>query len=118
VVLYAILLSSVVHFMQSAMHVLLSHALGFDMPWSYGLILYPLVGLFSALPLSVNGIGLRENGFLFLLRHIGVSSEKAVAFGLLWFLVVALDSIIGGVVYILRRKRRPAEAVREDIQVR
>ncbi|MGH7829319.1 MAG: hypothetical protein ACREP8_04000, partial [Candidatus Binatia bacterium] len=58
-----------------------------------------------------NGIGLREGGYLFLLRQIDVSSEKAIAFGLLWFLIVALDSLIGGLVFILKRGGKPAAIV-------
>ena len=99
----AMLISLVVHLLQAWMHVLIGRALDFDVPWSYALIIYPLVGTFSALPLSLNGIGLREGGYLFLLNRIGVSSEHAIAFGLLWFIVVALDSLIGGLIFIVRK---------------
>jgi uncharacterized membrane protein YbhN (UPF0104 family) len=91
---------------QSVVQVVLSWALHIDLPWSYAFILYPLVGLFSSLPISLNGIGLREGGYLFLLRQIDVSSEKAIAFGLLWFLIVALDSLIGGLVFVLKKNPR------------
>jgi hypothetical protein len=87
----------------------LAKAVGLEIPWSYGFILYPLVGIFSALPISFNGIGLREGGYLFLLTQIGVSSEKAIAVGLLWFLVIVLDSLIGGVLYIARRSDAVSE---------
>jgi glycosyltransferase 2 family protein len=90
------------------MHVLIGRALDFDIPFSYALIIYPLVGTFSALPVSLNGIGLREGGYLFLLTRIGVSSEKAIAFGLLWFIVVALDSLLGGLIFILKKKPEAA----------
>jgi uncharacterized membrane protein YbhN (UPF0104 family) len=99
----AMLISLVVHLMQGWMHVLIGHALAFEIPWSYAFIIYPLVGTFSALPVSLNGIGLREGGYLFLLTRIGVSSEKAIAFGLLWFIVVALDSLIGGLIFVVRK---------------
>jgi uncharacterized membrane protein YbhN (UPF0104 family) len=106
VVLQAVVLSLIVHFIQAALQVVLSWALHIDLPWSYAFILYPLVGLFSSLPISLNGIGLREGGYLFLLRQIDVSSEKAIAFGLLWFLIVALDSLIGGLVFVLKKNPR------------
>jgi len=101
-------LSLIGHIIQAWMQILLGSALDVEIPWSYALILYPLVGLFSALPISVNGIGLREGGYLFLLQLIGVSAEKAIAFGILWFVIVALDSLIGGVVFILRKAPRPS----------
>jgi uncharacterized membrane protein YbhN (UPF0104 family) len=110
IIVNSILLSIVVHLNQGAMQFYLAKAVGLDIPWSYGFILYPLVGIFSALPISFNGIGLREGGYLFLLTQIGVSSEKAIAVGLLWFLVIVLDSLIGGVLYVARRR----DAVSED----
>jgi uncharacterized protein (TIRG00374 family) len=109
----AMLLSLVVHSLQTWIHVLVGRSLQIEIPWSYAFILYPLVGTFSALPVSLNGIGLREGGYLFLLTGIGIAPEKAIAFGLLWFIVIALDSLIGGLIFILRKGRAPAGVVAE-----
>jgi glycosyltransferase 2 family protein len=106
----AALLSVLVHLVQAWMHVLMGRALGLDVPFSFCIIVYPLVGTFSAIPISLNGLGLREGGYLYLLAVIGVGSEKGVAFGLLLFLIVALDSLIGGVLFLLQRQPRPAPA--------
>lgn len=101
-------ISLVIHLIQAVIQIFVGRALGIELAFSYSLILYPLVGLFAALPISFNGIGLRENGYLFLLGLVGVTSEKAVAFGLLWFVMVMLDSLIGGVVFLLKKSPRPA----------
>jgi uncharacterized membrane protein YbhN (UPF0104 family) len=84
-----------------------------EIPLSYAFIIYPLVGTFSALPVSLNGIGLREGGYIFLLTRIGVSPEQAIAFGLLWIIVVALDSSIGGLIYVLKNRAAPRAAESE-----
>jgi uncharacterized membrane protein YbhN (UPF0104 family) len=107
----AALLSVLVHLVQAWMHVLMGRALGLDVPFAFCIIVYPLVGTFSAIPISLNGLGLREGGYLYLLAVIGVGSEKGVAFGLLLFLIVALDSLIGGVLFLLQRQPRPAPAI-------
>ncbi len=99
------LLSLAIHSIQAASHVLVGWSLDLTIPWSYSFILYPLVGMFMAIPVSFNGIGLREGGYLFMLRRIDVSSEKAVAFGLLWFAIVAVDSMIGGLIFVARKNR-------------
>jgi len=109
----AVLLSVVVHTLQSWMHVLLGHALEIDIPWSYAFIIYPLVGTFSALPISFGGIGLREGGYIFMLQQINVGQEKAIAFGLLWFVIVALDSLIGGLIFVLKKGPAPVAAASE-----
>ncbi|MGH7768966.1 MAG: lysylphosphatidylglycerol synthase transmembrane domain-containing protein [Candidatus Binatia bacterium] len=113
VLVQAMALSLIVHVLQSWMHVLLGRSLDAEIPWSYAFIIYPLVGTFSALPVSLNGIGLREGGYLFLLTRVGVSSEKAIAFGLLWFIIVALDSLIGGLIFILKKSPAPSAVASE-----
>ena len=107
VIIQTMLLSLTVHALQSWIHVMIGYALDVELPWSYALIVYPLVGTLSALPISLNGIGLREGGYLLLLGRIGIGSEKAIAFSLLWFLVGVLNSTIGGLVFILRRGANP-----------
>ena len=107
----AILLSFVVHFMQAWLHMLLGRAIQIDIPYSFCIILYPLVGTFSALPVSLNGLGLREGGYLYLFQFIGVGSEKGIAFGLLLFVIVALDSLIGGLLFLVQKSPKAAPVI-------
>jgi len=106
----AMTLSFVIHLIQAWMHAILGQAIGIDIPFSYCLILYPLVGTFAAIPISLNGIGLREGGYVVLLGVIGVNSTQGVAFGLLLFSVVVLDSLIGGLAFLLKKDPRPSVA--------
>jgi uncharacterized membrane protein YbhN (UPF0104 family) len=106
-IVQGILLSLIVHMIQAWMHVVMGRALNLAIPFSFCLILYPLVGVFAAIPISLNGIGLREGGYVFLLGLIGITAENGVAFGLLLFIIVALDSLIGGVLFLLRRDPQP-----------
>jgi uncharacterized membrane protein YbhN (UPF0104 family) len=102
-----ILLSMIIHLIQAAMHVVMGQALNLTIPFSFSLIVYPLVGTFAAIPISVNGFGLREGGYVFLLGLIGITAENGIAFGLLLFTIVALDSLIGGIVFLLKRSPKP-----------
>ena len=107
----AVLLSLAVHLVQSWMHVVLGRALNLDMPFSFCIIVYPLVGTFAAIPVSLNGLGLREGGYIFLLAVIGIGTEKSIAFGVLLFLIVVLDSLIGAVLFLLQKlPKRASEA--------
>jgi uncharacterized membrane protein YbhN (UPF0104 family) len=109
VIPWAILISFLLHLIQAWIHRLVGQALQINIPFSYCIIMYPLAGTFAAIPISLNGLGLRERGYLFLLGLIGISSEKGVAFGLLLFLIVAADSLIGGLVFLSKKspKRTP-----------
>ena len=108
----ALALSLIVHLIQTWMHVVMGKALHLDLPFSFCLILYPLVGTFSAIPISFGGIGLRESGYMFLLGTLGLGSEKGIAFGVLLFIVVTLDSLVGGLLFLIKRKEgSPAQPV-------
>jgi uncharacterized membrane protein YbhN (UPF0104 family) len=107
--LIAALLSLTVHLIQAWMHTVMGRALDLEVPFSFCLIVYPLVGTFSAIPISLNGLGLREGGYIFLLAVIGIGTEQGIAFGLLLFLIVALDSLLGGLLFLFQRKPRQIE---------
>ena len=107
----ALVLSLFVHLVQSWLHVIMGRALGLDVPFSFCIIVYPLVGTFAAIPISLNGLGLREGGYIYLLAVIGIGTEKSIAFSLLLFLIVALDSLVGGLLFLLQRSAKPTSVV-------
>jgi uncharacterized membrane protein YbhN (UPF0104 family) len=109
----ATLLSLAVHLIQAWMHVAMGRALDLDLPFSFCIIVYPLVGTFAAIPISVNGLGLREGGYVFLLAVLGIGTEKSIAFGILLFLIVALDSLIGGLLFLLQKSPKPTSVTSE-----
>jgi hypothetical protein len=111
--IYGIVLSLIVHLIQAWMHLVMGRALNLAIPFSYCLIVYPLVGTFAAIPISLNGLGLREGGYIFLLGLIGITTENGVAFGLLLFIIVALDSLVGGIVFLLKKSSAPAPIAAE-----
>lgn len=113
----AVVLSFLVHLVQSWMHVVMGRALNLNIPFSFAIIVYPLVGTFSALPVSLNGLGLREGGYIFMLAVIGINSEKSIAVGLLLFLIVALDSLLGGLLFLIRKTPQPLK-VRSEVNAR
>ena len=67
--------------------VILNHfycfALNIDLPITFLFTVIPLVYLTEALPISINGLGVREGAFVFFFTQTGVSKEKALALGLL-----------------------------------
>ena len=109
----AVMLSLIVHLIQAWMHLVMGRALGLEIPYSFCIIVYPLVGTFSAIPVSLNGLGLREGGYIYLLAVIGISTENAIAFGLLLFLIVAVDSLLGGLLFLLQKSPAVAPSMTE-----
>ena len=69
---------------------------------AYGVVV-PLVMLAMVVPVSINGVGVREGGMAMLLAPQGVASEQAVAIALLWFLATIISGLIGGLLFLLDR---------------
>jgi len=79
-------------------------SIGTDLPISVWLAAVPLVALAMVVPISIGGVGIREGGLVVLLAPHGVSKEKAVAIGLLWFLVTIVCGLVGGVMFLADRR--------------
>jgi uncharacterized protein (TIRG00374 family) len=82
-----------------------AHGLRLQIPFSYFLIFVPVITLISMIPISLNGMGLREYAFLSLFTAIGVLPESCIALGLLTSLLIILSSLPGGIVYIFFRNK-------------
>ncbi|MEO7435804.1 MAG: lysylphosphatidylglycerol synthase transmembrane domain-containing protein [Candidatus Binatia bacterium] len=95
------------HLVQIAAQWVVSRALGIDVPFSYICVFHPLVSAIASIPISLSGIGLREGGYLYFLTKIGVDQPSAIAYGGLWFLVIVVSSVVGGVVFLASGARLP-----------
>lgn len=83
-------------------------ALAQDVPVMALAVFVPLISLAGMLPVSVNGLGIREALYLLLFGRVGVPPDAAVALALLYFVVTLAASLPGGVMYALQpNPRRP-----------
>jgi hypothetical protein len=85
---------------------LVGEGLGLEVPPLYYGVLIPLVSILTLLPISLNGMGLREAGTVLLLAPLHVSSASAVTLSLLLFAIYTVASLMGGVVYLFGRSPR------------
>lgn len=113
--LRASLISVSFHFVQIFMNLLIAKELAVDVPLGYLFAVVPLINIASAMPISVNGLGIRETGYIFLLAPLGVSNEVAVAFGAIWILVVTLVSSLGGALVASSLKLDVHKDMKSDI---
>lgn len=104
------LLSVVVQSLGVVMVWMVGRSLGANVPVSFYWILVPMVSLLTMLPVSVNGMGVRELSMAILLAPMGAGQDVAVPLALLWFAVTALVSLTGGLVYLFGRFPRPRAA--------
>jgi uncharacterized membrane protein YbhN (UPF0104 family) len=67
---------------------LIGQALGIGVPPSYYWVVVPMVSLLTMMPISLNGMGVREGGMVLFLAPLGVGVDAAVSLSFLWFAVV------------------------------
>ncbi len=71
-------------------------ALGIEVDFSLLLVIIPLIYLTEALPISINGLGVRESAFAFFFAMNGLSVEAGIAVSLLIVAERYLLGILGG----------------------
>ena len=91
-------------------HVLLGMAVGLHMSWPAYAVMVGLVAVVAMLPISLNGFGVREAGYVGVAAYFGGDQAAAAAMAALWVIVLALSSLPG--LYVLWRMggRRRMEA--------
>jgi uncharacterized protein (TIRG00374 family) len=113
------LLSLVVQLANVLVVWLIGQSLGVAVPGSYYLIFVPMVSLVTLLPVSVNGMGVREAAVVVMLKPLGVDPSVALTLSFLWFAVYTVPSLGGVLFYLLGRfprfeVRPDDESVRGD----
>jgi uncharacterized membrane protein YbhN (UPF0104 family) len=82
---------------------LVGQALGADVPARYYWVLVPMVSLLTMMPISLNGMGVREGAMVLFLAPMGVSYDAAISLSFVWFGVVTFTSLSGVFFYLFGR---------------
>ena len=88
----------------------LARSLGLALPFALCLLVVPLAVIVQALPVTINGIGLREGAYVALWGAAGIPGADALALALLFFAVWTALSLCGALPLLLQRRRGAARA--------
>jgi len=75
-------------------------ALDIDIPFGHLLVIVPVVYLTEILPISVNGIGVRDGAFALAFSMLGYKMEDGLAVAILVIFVRYGVGMIGGLVFL------------------
>ena len=76
-------------------HFFLGMAVGLEMSWAAFSIMVGLVALVATLPISLNGFGVREAGYVSFAIYFGANGDAATAMAALWVIVLGVASLPG-----------------------
>ena len=72
-------------------------SLNIQMPLAYLYVVIPIVYITEAIPITINGLGLREGSFILLFQHLGYTANDAMALALLLITVrYSISLVLGG----------------------
>jgi uncharacterized protein (TIRG00374 family) len=80
---------------------IVARALGIEVSLFYFFILLPIVHLLAMLPISINGLGIEEGGYVVIFTQLGVPLQEALALSLLLRALMILSTLPGAVYYML-----------------
>jgi uncharacterized membrane protein YbhN (UPF0104 family) len=80
---------------------ILARGLGLSAPLTLFVLCVPIANVFASLPVTLNGLGVRETAYLMLFGMAGMAKADAIALGLLWFAATVLGNLTGVVAFVL-----------------
>jgi uncharacterized protein (TIRG00374 family) len=83
-----------------------AQSIGVGVSFNLFLIFIPIVNLATAIPLTINGVGVRESVYYLLFSQVGVPVESAVTLSLLNLVIMMMAALPGGIVYSLYKKEQ------------
>ena len=91
------------------MHYLVARSVGVDVHPFYFIIFIPIIAIAASLPVSLGGIGLRENTGVKLFQLAGVAVQTSAAFEFLAYVVAIITALPGGIIFIFRKREKDYE---------
>jgi len=111
--LAAFLASTIVQISRIYVHYLVGLSLGVRIAAGYYFLFVPVLAALVSLPISLNGLGIREGASVVLFTLAGLTREQAFSVPFLTYLVSLVISLLGGLIFLSRPPRRAIAQRRE-----
>lgn len=80
---------------------LLAVGLNLEIPFWIFLLCVPAANFFASIPVTLNGLGLRESAYIYLFGLASVGKVDAIALGLLWFGATMAGGATGALAFLM-----------------
>ena len=115
VVVKTLLLSFCYQLILITMVFFIGRALSCRIPFYYYLAFIPVINIGSMIPITPNGIGIREFLYVYLFKLAGVESSMAILISLLYFIITMLVSLSGAIIFIFGTRKGEKKEVEKSI---
>lgn len=99
----AFLYGVIVQVLVLAAYYVMALAISRDIAGAYFFTLYPLIEIASMIPISINGIGIKEGLMVFSLKYSNITPSVSMSMSILFRLIAAGLACIGGLLLMVRK---------------
>jgi len=98
--LFGIILSIIIQFTITIINYIISKSINIELSFFNLLVILPAITVLSLIPITLNGLGLREFAYIYFFNIININSEKALSLSLMFFIISVIASLIGGILFL------------------
>ncbi len=98
--------SLAIQLIRVTIHYIAGRALGIQVPFVSFMVFVPLIALLASLPISIGGLGVREQSGVLLFKRVGVPMNMAMPMELLAYILTIISSLPGMICYWIVGNRR------------
>lgn len=109
IVSYAFVLGILLQYNVILYYYFIARGLGVSITFQEASIVMPILICIQLLPLTPNGIGVREFSYIYLMKPFGVSSSQAVAFSFWDYVLTFAYGLIGGIMFLVQKSKNPKQ---------
>ncbi|MCD4670442.1 MAG: flippase-like domain-containing protein [Actinomycetia bacterium] len=80
----------------------ISLALGLELKFHVFIFIIPFIVLASSVPVTIGGIGIRENALVFAITSFGIAQSQATLFSLIVLAIILIIGMMGGIIYLIK----------------
>ena len=102
----AFLATTIVQISRIYVHYLVGLSLGVRLEAGYYFLFVPVLAALVSLPISMNGLGIREGASVVLFQMAGLTREQAFTIPFVTYLMSVSISLLGGFIFVTRSPRR------------
>ncbi len=106
IVFQTLLLSLVYQLALITMVYSIARGISVTIPFYYYLSFLPVIHIASMIPITPNGIGIREGLYIYLFAFAGVNSSQSILISIIFAVIILIISISGGIIFIFGVKKR------------
>ncbi len=104
--LYEISIISVIfHFILIFMHYCIAQMYHLNIPFEYYFILYPITAIIASLPISINGMGIKEFAYVYMLKSFDIDISTSLLFAMTLNMSVIFASTLGFIPYMSKNQK-------------